>query len=348
MLVFEKSKAGRGCTNLPACDVEITLPSEKDARVSALHLPEISENDLSRHYTELAKKCHGVNDGFYPLGSCTMKYNPKVNEMLASLEGFTNLHPMQSDEDSQGALELMYNLQEKLKYITGMDAVTLQPAAGAHGELTGMMVIKKYFEQKGEFNRKKVIIPDSAHGTNPASAKMCGFDIVEVKSNSKGQVDEEALKGLLDENVAAIMMTNPNTLGIFEEKVLEISELMHKNGSLLYYDGANFNAIMGWTNPALMGFDVVHLNLHKTFATPHGGGGPGAGPVGVVEKLKEFLPTPTIEFDGEKYYRNYDIPHSIGKVRTFDGNFGVLVRAYAYILMMGSNLILHLHSQVLN
>ena len=277
-----------------------------------------------------------------------MKYNPKVNELLATFEGFCNLHPLQSDDDSQGALELMYNLQEALKKITGMDAVTLQPAAGAHGELTGMMIVKKYFETRGELNRKKVIVPDSAHGTNPASAKMCGFDIVEVKSNERGQVDIEALKTLLDKDVAAIMMTNPNTLGIFEEKVLEISKLVHDNGSLLYYDGANFNAIMGWTNPRLMGFDVVHLNLHKTFATPHGGGGPGAGPVCVTENLKEYLPVPVITFDGSKYKRDYNVKHSIGKVRGFYGNFGVLVRAYAYILMMGDNLKLASADAVLN
>jgi len=246
-------------------------------------------------------------------------------------------------------LELMYNLQEKLKQITGMDAITLQPAAGAHGELTGMMIVKKYFEVKGELQRKKVIIPDSAHGTNPASAKMCGFDIVEVKSNSKGQVDLDSLKLVLDDTVAAIMMTNPNTLGLFEEQVLEISKIMHENGSLLYYDGANFNAIMGWTNPALMGFDIVHINLHKTFATPHGGGGPGAGPVGVKEYLKEFLPVPVIEKDiNGKYYRDYDVTHSIGKVRSFYGNFAVLVRAYAYILMMGDNLKLASADAVLN
>ena len=231
----------------------------------------------------------------------------------------------------------MFLLQEALKKITGMEAVSLQPAAGAHGELTGMMVIKKYFEVKGE-TRKKVIIPDSAHGTNPASAHMCGFEIVPVKSDEKGQVDIEALKEVLGTDVAAIMMTNPNTLGIFEENVLEISKLMHDNGSLLYYDGANFNAIMGYTNPKLMGFDVVHLNLHKTFATPHGGGGPGAGPVCVVEALKDYLPVPVIDFDGEKYFRNYNLEHSIGQVRSFYGNFGVLVRAYAYILMMGNNL----------
>lgn len=347
--IFEKSSGTDGVGFDVSADIKVEgfIP-EALLRKTPIGLPQLSELEVMRHYKELSDRNFCIEKGFYPLGSCTMKYNPKVNELLASLEGFANLHPLQSDEDSQGALELMYNLQEKLKYITGMDAVSLQPAAGAHGELTGMMVIKKYFEVKGETNRTKVIIPDSAHGTNPASAKMCGFDIVEVKSDERGQVDVDALKELLDENVAAIMMTNPNTLGIFEEKVLEISDLMHKNGSLLYYDGANFNAIMGWTNPALMGFDVVHLNLHKTFATPHGGGGPGAGPVGVVDKLKEFLPSPIIEKQGDKYVRNYNLPNSIGKVRSFYGNFGVLVRAYAYILMMGSNLKLASADAVLN
>ncbi len=344
--IFEKSNGVSGI-ELGECELKGFIP-ESLLRKELIGLPQLSELEVMRHYKELSDRNFCIEKGFYPLGSCTMKYNPKVNEFLASLEGFTNLHPLQDDEDSQGALELMYNLQEKLKYITGMDAITLQPAAGAHGELTGMMVIKKYFESRNESQRTKVIIPDSAHGTNPASAKMCGFEIVEVKSNSRGQVDLEALKALLDENVAAIMMTNPNTLGIFEEQVLEISDLMHKNGSLLYYDGANFNAIMGWTNPKLMGFDVVHLNLHKTFATPHGGGGPGAGPVGVVGKLRDFLPSPIIEFDGEKYFRNYNLPNSIGKVRSFYGNFGILVRAYAYILMMGSNLKLASADAVLN
>ena len=334
--IFEKSTGVDGI-GFGECKLGVGI-SDRFLRKSSIGLPQLSELDVMRHYKELSDRNFCIEKGFYPLGSCTMKYNPKVNELLASLEGFANLHPLQNDEDSQGALDLMYNLQEKLKHITGMDAVSLQPAAGAHGELTGMMVIKKYFEVRGETNRTKVLIPDSAHGTNPASAKMCGFDIVEVKSNEHGQVDIEALKSLVDENVAAIMMTNPNTLGIFEEKVLEISDIMHKNGSLLYYDGANFNAIMGWTNPALMGFDVVHLNLHKTFATPHGGGGPGAGPVGVVAKLKDYLPAPIIEKKGDKYIRNYNLPNSIGKVRSFCGNFGVLVRAYAYILMMGNNL----------
>ncbi len=345
--IFEKSNGVEGIRFDSNATLGDYLPQEM-LREGEIGLPQLSELEVMRHYKELSDRNFCIEKGFYPLGSCTMKYNPKVNEFLASLEGFTNLHPLQDDEDSQGALELMYKLQEALKKITGMDAITLQPAAGAHGELTGMMVVKKYFETKGELNRKKVLVPDSAHGTNPASAKMCGFDIVQVKSNEKGQVDIENLKELLDSDVAAIMMTNPNTLGIFEENVLEISKLMHDNGSLLYYDGANFNAIMGWTNPALMGFDVVHLNLHKTFATPHGGGGPGAGPVGVVEKLREYLPSPIIECANGKYYRNYDIKHSIGKVRSFYGNFGVLVRAYAYILMMGNNLKLASADAVLN
>lgn len=334
--IFEKSN---GVTGIELTDEkeDLTFLDKNFVREGEIGLPSVSELEAMRHYKELSDLNFCIEKGFYPLGSCTMKYNPKVNELLAGLEGFINLHPLSENEDCQGALELMFKLQEALKKITGMDAVTLQPAAGAHGELTGMMVIKKYFEVKGEI-RKKVIIPDSAHGTNPASAHLCGFDVVPVKSNEKGQVDVEALKELLDSDVAAIMMTNPNTLGIYEENVLEISKLMHENGSLLYYDGANFNAIMGHTNPKLMGFDVVHLNLHKTFSTPHGGGGPGAGPVCVVEKLKDYLPVPTVAFDGENYYRNYNLKNSVGSVKGFYGNFGVLVRAYAYILMMGDNL----------
>lgn len=336
-VIFEKNDNIDG-VNISDCDANVKqIISEKFLRTTPTNLPQLSELETLRHYKELSDKNFCIEKGFYPLGSCTMKYNPKVNEMLANLNGFANLHPLQSDEDSQGALELMYKLQNSLKEITGMDAISLQPAAGAHGELAGMMIIKKYFETKGE-KRTKVIIPDSAHGTNPASAYMCGFECVEIKSNAKGQVDIETLKAVLDDSVAAIMMTNPNTLGLFEENILEISKLMHENGSLLYYDGANFNAIMGYTNPKLMGFDVVHINLHKTFATPHGGGGPGAGPIGVVDKLKDFLPVPVIDYDGKKYFRNYDLKNSIGKVKSFYGNFGVLVRAYAYILMMGKNL----------
>lgn len=334
--IFEKSNNINGISFFEG-EEKVNFIDEKFLRKGDLDLPQASELEVLRHYKKLSDKNFCIEKGFYPLGSCTMKYNPKVNEMLANLDGFLNLHPALKDEDVQGALKLMYNLQEALKTITGMQAVSLQPAAGAHGEFSGMMVIKKYFEVKGE-HRKKVIIPDSAHGTNPASAHMAGFDIVQVKSNDKGQVDLDALKELLNEDVAAIMMTNPNTLGIFEEHVLKISKMMHENGSLLYYDGANFNAIMGYTNPFLMGFDVVHLNLHKTFSTPHGGGGPGAGPIAVVDKLKDYLPTPVITFDGEMYHRNYNLANSIGAVKGYFGNFGVLVRAYAYILMMGKEL----------
>ena len=334
--IFEKSSGNDGI-NLTDEQVNLNFIPQEFLRENNVGLPQLSELEVMRHYKDLSDLNFCIEKGFYPLGSCTMKYNPKVNEMLSALEGF-NIHPNCDDDLAQGSLKLMYNLQEALKEVTGMDAITLQPSAGAHGEMTGMMIIKKYFDSIGETNRTKVIIPDSAHGTNPASAKMAGFDCIEIKSNSKGQVDIDALKTALDKDVAAIMMTNPNTLGIFEEQVEEISKLMHENGSLLYYDGANFNAIMGHTNPKLMGFDVVHLNLHKTFSTPHGGGGPGAGPVGVVDKLKDYLPTPVIEFDGEKYFRNYNLKNTIGSVKDFYGNFSVLVKAYAYILMLGKNL----------
>ncbi len=343
-LIFEKSQEGISGITLTDKRIEPSLKDfidEKFLRKEPAKLLEVSELEAMRHFKELSDKNFCVESGFYPLGSCTMKYNPKVNEYLAALEGFTNLHPLQDDEDAQGALELMFKLQESLKEITGMDAISLQGSAGAHGELCGMMVIKKYFETNGETQRKKVIIPDSAHGTNPASAAMCGFDVIKVSSNEKGQVNFEELKQILDgkgAEIAAIMMTNPNTLGLFEENILEIANAAHEKGALLYYDGANLNAIMGITNPAVMGFDVVHLNLHKTFATPHGGGGPGAGPIGVVEKLKDFLPIPTIEKKDGFYFRNYDTKNTIGRIKEFQGNFGVLVKAYAYILMKGKTL----------
>lgn len=333
--IFEKSNGIDGINLTDETENLSFLPANL-LREDNVGLPQINELEVMRHYKDLSDLNFCIEKGFYPLGSCTMKYNPKVNEFLASLEDF-NIHPNMDDDLAQGSLKLMYDLQKALLEVTGMDAITLQPSAGAHGEMTGMMIIKKYFDSIGE-KRTKVIIPDSAHGTNPASAKMAGFDIVEIKSNNKGQVDIEALKSVINEDIAAIMMTNPNTLGIFEENVEEISKIMHENGSLLYYDGANFNAIMGYTNPKLMGFDVVHLNLHKTFSTPHGGGGPGAGPVAVVDKLKEYLPTPVIEFDGNKYYKNYNLKHTIGSVKDFYGNFSVLVKAYAYILMMGNKL----------
>lgn len=310
-----------------------------NTRKTPLNLANTPEIEVMRKFKALSDKNFCIEKGFYPLGSCTMKYNPRVNELTAGLEGFTALHPAQNDEDCQGSLRLMYELQEMLKIITGMDEISLQPCAGAHGELTGMMVIKKYFESRGEAAaRKKVIVPDNAHGTNPATAAMCGFECVEVKSNARGQVDLEEFKKVLTPDVAAIMMTNPNTLGLFEENILEISSLAHKNGSLLYYDGANFNAIMGYTNPKLMGFDVVHLNLHKTFSTPHGGGGPGSGPIGVVSELAEFLPVPRVKLEGGKYKRDYNSPQTVGKVSSYMGNFGVLVRAYTYILMMARDL----------
>jgi len=311
-----------------------------EKRTSEIKLKDKTELEIMRHYKELSDKNFCIEKGFYPLGSCTMKYNPRINEWASKLEGFSNLHPNQDDEDCQGALQIMYELQNYLKIITGMDEICLQPCAGAHGEFSGMMVIKKYFEDRNDF-RKKVIIPDNAHGTNPASAAMCGFEVVEVKSNNKGLVDIEELKKLVNEyssDIAAIMMTNPNTLGLFDNNVLEISNIMHKNGSLLYYDGANFNAIMGHTNPKLMGFDVVHVNLHKTFSTPHAGGGPGAGPIGTVKELSQYLPVPKVEFDGNKFIRNYNYPKSIGKVATFFGNFNVMVKAYTYIRMLGKHL----------
>ena len=340
-LIFEKSIKGMNGITLTDEELNTDFLPQEFLRKESPELPEVSELEAMRHFKELSDKNFCVESGFYPLGSCTMKYNPKVNEYLASLEGFTSLHPLQNDEDAQGALELMYKLQEALKKVTGMNAITLQGSAGAHGELCGMMIVKHYFKVNNQPQRTKVIIPDSAHGTNPASAGMCGFDIVKVDSNKKGQVDVDHLKKLYEEHkdeIAAIMMTNPNTLGLFEENISEISKIAHANGSLLYYDGANFNAIMGITTPKQMGFDIVHLNLHKTFSTPHGGGGPGAGPVGVVESLKEFLPVPVIDFDGEKYIRKYNLKNTIGKIKEFQGNFGVLVKAYAYILMKGDKL----------
>ena len=343
--IFEKNNGSDGI-NLTESVSDIDFLPDYLLRKNNVGLPQLSELDVMRHYKELSDLNFCIEKGFYPLGSCTMKYNPKVNEFLSSLEGF-NIHPNIDDDKAQGCLELMYKLKTALLEITGMDAITLQPSAGAHGEMTGMMIIKRYFETVGE-QRTKVIIPDSAHGTNPASAKMAGFDIVEIKSNKKGQVDINALKEVLNDDIAAIMMTNPNTLGIFEEQVEEISEIMHKNGSLLYYDGANFNAIMGYTNPKLMGFDVVHLNLHKTFSTPHGGGGPGAGVVAVVDKLKDYLPVPDIIYQNGNYKKDYSIKNTIGSVKDFYGNFSILVRAYAYILMMGKNLKKATENAVLN
>lgn len=339
-LIFEIGRPGRVAYSLPESDVDSVDLEEKLPkhliRDEEVNLPEVSELELMRHYVALSKKNFGVEDGFYPLGSCTMKYNPKINEDVASLPGFTRIHPYQPEETVQGALELIYNLQEELAVIGGMDAVTLQPAAGAQGEWTGLMIVKQYFEERGEDKRTKVLVPDSAHGTNPASAAVAGFDVVTVPSNDQGLVDLEELKKAVGDDTAAFMLTNPNTLGLFEKEIKEIAEVVHEAGGLLYYDGANANAILGKTTPGLMGFDIVHFNLHKTFSTPHGGGGPGAGPVGVKEFLIPYLPVPRVEKDGDKFVLNSDHPSSIGRVKGFYGNFLILVRAYTYIRTMGT------------
>lgn len=338
-LIFESSTEGRIGYSLPEMDVEKVniedlIPSAFIRQTEA-QLPEASELDIMRHYTALSKRNHGVDSGFYPLGSCTMKYNPKINENVARFSGFANIHPLQDESTVQGALELMYDLQESLKEITGMDEVTLQPAAGAHGEWTGLMMIRAYHENNGDFGRTKVIVPDSAHGTNPASATVAGLETITVKSNEQGLVDLEDLKRVVGNDTAALMLTNPNTLGLFEEQILEMAEIIHNAGGKLYYDGANLNAVLSKARPGDMGFDVVHLNLHKTFTGPHGGGGPGSGPVGVKADLIPFLPAPLIVKEEEQYKLDYDRPLTIGRVKPYYGNFGINVRAYTYIRSMG-------------
>ncbi|MBE6082077.1 aminomethyl-transferring glycine dehydrogenase subunit GcvPB [Sporanaerobacter sp. PP17-6a] len=338
-LIFEISRKGRKGYSLPENDVphlkaDDIIPENLLSK-NEINLPEVSEVDIVRHYTQLGNKNYGVDTGFYPLGSCTMKYNPKVNEEVAALSGFTNIHPYENEEKVQGALELMYDLSKKLAEIGGMEEVTLQPAAGAHGEVTGLMIIKSYHEYRNDYKRRNIIVPDSAHGTNPASAATVGFNVIQVESNSEGRIDIAKLKEVINDETAGLMLTNPNTLGLFEDDILEISRLIHESGGLLYYDGANMNAVMGMARPGDMGFDVVHFNLHKTFSTPHGGGGPGSGPVGVKKDLVKFLPLPIIEKKNNKYRLDYNRPESIGKVKCFYGNFGVMVRAYAYILSMG-------------
>ena len=328
MLIFEKSRPGRGCSAIPACDVEqYTLPDD-DMRQSDLHLPEMAEVDLSRHYTELAKKAHGVNDGFYPLGSCTMKYNPKINEQMASLDGFTQIHPLQPVETVQGCLQILKETEDALAAITGMSNFTLQPAAGAHGEFTGLLLIKAYHLSNGDTQRHKIIVPDSAHGTNPASAVMAGMEVINVDSDEKGLVDVEKLRQVCEGNdeIAGLMLTNPNTAGLFDPNIKEITDIIHECGGQCYYDGANLNAVMGWARPGDMGFDCVHLNLHKTFSTPHGGGGPGSGPVGCKEHLAKFMPgVYAVEKDGAYDFAKAD--ESLGEMKNFYGNFLVAVKA---------------------
>ena len=335
-LLFERSRAGRGSDLLPACDVPVVTYDQGLLRAEAPRLPEMAEVDLSRHYTELAKQTHGVNDGFYPLGSCTMKYNPRVNEEAAAQPGFTQLHPLQPVETVQGALEVIHTAEKMLCEITGMDSMTFQPAAGAHGEYTGLLLIRKYHQSRGDTARTKIIVPDSAHGTNPASATMAGFKVVSVPSNEQGGVDLDALRKAVGPDTAGLMLTNPNTVGLFDPNILEITQIIHDAGGLCYYDGANLNAIMGHVRPGDMGFDCVHLNLHKTFSTPHGGGGPGSGPVGCKAMLAQFLPSPHVEEKDGKFV--FAAPeHTMGQVRSFYGNFLVVVKALAYLITLGKD-----------
>ena len=335
MLVFDKGAQGRQMNILPANDVETISFGEDLVRNELPNLPEMTESEVSRHYSEIARKCHGVNDGFYPLGSCTMKYNPQINEKTAALPGFTNVHPLQPEDTLQGCLEVLKRTEEYLCEVAGMDAMTLQPAAGAHGEFTGLLLIKAYHESKGDTARTKILVPDSAHGTNPASAVMAGFKVVSIPSDEDGCVDLEALRAAAGDDVAGLMLTNPNTLGLFDKNIREITQVIHECGGLCYYDGANLNAIMGVVRPGDMGFDVVHLNLHKTFSTPHGGGGPGAGPVGCKEFLAPFLPSIIVKEDGGKLYTE-KAAQSIGEMKNFYGNFLVVVKALTYIESLGA------------
>ena len=333
--IFELSVPGRGCSLLPECGVPACEIPGNFRRSSAPALPEVSEVDLCRHYTELAGQTYGVNDGFYPLGSCTMKYNPAVNEEACSLPGFTDIHPLQPDETAQGCLEVMWRLSQALSAITGMEGVTLQPAAGAHGEYTGLLLIRAWHLSRGDTARTKIIVPDSAHGTNPASASMAGYTVVSVPSDADGCVDLDALRAAVGPDTAGLMLTNPNTVGRFDRNILEITKIIHGAGGLCYYDGANLNAVMGIARPGDMGFDCMHVNLHKTFSTPHGGGGPGSGPVACKDFLRGFLPGPVVTRGEDGSFARVTPEHSVGRVRSFQGNFLVCVRALTYILMLG-------------
>jgi glycine dehydrogenase subunit 2 len=339
-LLFEKTRDSLPGPRLPAAGVPEVDPADvlpaSSVRAAAPPLPRLSEPELMRHFSRLGAMNYSISQNFYPLGSCTMKYNPVVNEVAASLPGFALLHPYQPEETAQGALELMWDLERALCEVVGMDRMSLQPAAGAHGEWAGLRMIQAFHESRGD-NRTEVLVPDSAHGTNPASAALCGFRVVEVKSAPDGRVSLPDLEAKLGPQTAALMLTNPNTVGTFEKDILEIAEMVHAVGAKLYYDGANLNALMGICRPGDMGFDVVHLNLHKTFTTPHGGGGPGAGPVGVRKELEPFLPTPTVERSNGSFRLDHERPQSIGRVRSFYGNFGMLVRALTYILAMGGD-----------
>ncbi|MVT13700.1 MAG: aminotransferase class V-fold PLP-dependent enzyme [Euryarchaeota archaeon] len=328
---------GKRSLRLPYEDRDYNVEIPDILKRSELNLNDNEEHEVLRHYVRLSQMNYGVDLNTYPLGSCTMKFNPKLSEEIVSMDQVRYIHPYQDQSTVQGALQIMYELQEYLKVIGGMDAVTLQPVAGADGEFTGLLLVRAYHENRKDYKRREIIVPDSAHGTNPASSTMAGFTTIEIPSDKNGLVDLNALKEALSEKTAAFMITNPNTLGIFDENILEIARLVHEKGALLYYDGANLNGIMGITTPGRMGFDIVHFNLHKTFATPHGGGGPGAGPVGVKRHLEDFLPVPVVRYDGKYYYLDYNVKNTIGKVAGFYGNFAVLVRAWAYIKLQGGN-----------
>jgi glycine dehydrogenase subunit 2 len=348
-LIFEKSKPGRRAGTLPSYDLPKADVPETLARRTAPRLPELSEPELVRHFTALADRNFGIDTGFYPLGSCTMKHNPRVNERVVNLPGFRDLHPFQEEEASQGALELMWRLQEILAEVCGLHAVSLQPAAGSQGELTGLMLMRAYFADRGESEQRRVVITaDTAHGTNPASVAMAGFELQKVETDERGNLDLDDLRAKVDERTAGLMLTNPSTLGLFDEHIEEVSAIFHDAGALLYYDGANLNAVCGISRPGDMGFDIVHINLHKTFSQPHGGGGPGGGPIAVREPLEPFLPVPAVVRDGKEFRLDYDRPRSIGKVRGFCGPFGVFVRSYAFIRAYGPALRAMSEDAVLN
>lgn len=338
-LLFEKGNVGRKCSILPKNDVPYVIP-KCALREKKMRLPELSESEVSRHYSSLSRRSHGVNDGFYPLGSCTMKYNPKINEEIASFSGFSKIHPLQSENTVQGCLQVLYMAQQYLCEITGMSSMTMQPAAGAHGEFTGLLLVKAYHESRNDKKRNKIIVPDSAHGTNPASAAMAGFDVISIPSGKDGCVDIDKLEEVIGDDTAGLMLTNPNTLGLFDKNILKITKMVHEAGGLNYYDGANLNAIMGIVRPGDMGFDVVHVNLHKTFSTPHGGGGPGSGPVGCKDFLRPFLPGKIVIKQKDDTYTLHREQKSIGDVKSFYGNFQVIVKALTYIIMLGKEGIL--------
>jgi glycine dehydrogenase subunit 2 len=338
-LIYEKSQLGRTAYSLPRPDLPALDVPEELRREDAPRLPEIGELDLVRHFTELSTRNFGIDTGFYPLGSCTMKYNPRVNERVAALPGFRDLHPLQEEDASQGALELMWRLQQALIEISGLHACSLQPAAGSQGELTGLLLMRAYFAERGEGEqRRRIVIPDTAHGTNPASVTMAGYELTPVHTDARGNIDVDDLRARVDETTAGLMLTNPSTLGLFDENIEEITRVFHDAGALMYYDGANLNAVCGISRPGDMGFDIVHINLHKTFSQPHGGGGPGGGPIVVRDRLEPFLPVPQIVREDDVFRLDYDRPKSIGKVRGFTGPFGVFVRSYAFIRMWGPEL----------